>query len=222
MTRALSRQETQAALDELDQLSREEYNQSLEELLGDPDRALSSQKMARLSGIVVKRRFAQRSERPQGVASYTNANYLWKWEDTSTWPQGPERDLLERVRQPGPWNTIWDRERSGVIARTTPWPWFTDEADHERGLFKIVALYVKDKLAGEQRRTLGEYYRMNEPPGLRRGLDTATAVFDSTVLAPILGITGIPALAVAMSLMAIEYGFEKLIEPEDRGDEPGA
>jgi hypothetical protein len=219
MTRALSRQETQAALTELDQLSREEYSLSLEELLSDSDRLLAAQRMARLSGIVLKRPCADRTP---SLSSYTGAKYAWKWKDVSTWPQGPERALLEKLRQPGPWNTIWDRERSGTITRTAPWPWFTDEVDHERGLFKIVALYVKDRLAREQRKTLGEYYRMNEGPDLRRGLDIATAVFDSTILAPVLGVTGIPALAVAMSLIALEYGFERLTEPEDLGDEPGS
>jgi hypothetical protein len=93
-----------------------------------------------------------------------------------------------------------------------------DEVDHERGLFKIVALYVADVFQKQQRKTLAEYYRAAESPRLRRGLDLASIIFDSAVTAPILGITGIPGLSVSLVLLGIEYGFEKITEPDDLPD----
>jgi hypothetical protein len=79
----------------------------------------------------------------------------------------------------------------------------------------VLALYLKVRLSRSEVRMLAEYYRADESPELGRGLDLFTTAFDFAVLSPILGI---PAIAVSIGLICSEYGFEKLIEPDQTPD----
>ena len=54
------------------------------------------------------------------------------------------------------------------------WSQLKDDADNERGLFKILALYVDDKLKRREGKSLKEYLEADESPRFEAGLDLAT------------------------------------------------
>jgi hypothetical protein len=110
---------------------------------------------------------------------------------------------------PGPWN-----ERKPPIGNADDpvpitWSQLEDDADNERGLFKILALYVDDKLKRRDERSFREYLEADESPRFEAGLDLAMLVFDATVTGPVATLLGIPTLAVGLALVGIQYGYRK-------------
>jgi hypothetical protein len=120
---------------------------------------------------------------------------------------------------PGPWN-----EREPVAkkdAAPVDWDQFKSDVEHERGLFKILALYVDDKLKKRKRRTLQQYMKAEESRRFAAGLDLATVAFDWAVISPLMSIVGIPTVAVGVALVGVQYGYRRLTDTDvDRvGDE---
>jgi len=87
-----------------------------------------------------------------------------------------------------------------------------DDADNERGLFKIVVLYVDDKIKGCQRRSLRDYIEADESRRFEAGLDLATLIFDALVTAPLASLVGLPTIAVGITLVGIQWGYRKLTD----------
>ena len=111
--------DVEAALRELDELSQAEYEISLKNLLLDTSE-LSAQRMQRLTGIALKRKFAKSAGAPEFSA--TGAKRSWPWVDSpatkaSVAPR--EFALLNELRKPGPWK--FARHRI-VAMRTAPHP----------------------------------------------------------------------------------------------------
>jgi len=166
--KTLKKTEIRAALSELDTLCKDEYGIKLEQLLIDKTR-MAEMRMQRLTGIVLKQKFATRS----GPAphSATKARRSWPWKDGSPEKSaaGARRELkiLNQLRMPGPWNTI--KPLSGTSDDKTPitWEQFKGDVEHERGLFKVVALYVADKVKGREGKTLREYFDAKEVSPVR-------------------------------------------------------
>lgn len=209
-SKSIELEQIKAALAELDQISIDEYGLALEDLLLDPspDSALRVQ---RLTGIVLKRPFA----RPAPPASYsrTGARRSWPWAGGTPEEQAKvaprELAILNHLRMPGPWNER--KPLAGTADDLVPITWsdLKDDADTERGLFKILALYVDDKLKGREGRTLREYLETDESRRFEAGLDLATLIFDATVTPPLASLLGIPTLAVGVALVCIQYGYRK-------------
>ena len=87
------------------------------------------------------------------------------------------------------------------------------DVNQERGLFKIVALYLKDRLdkSGETK-TIAEYYNAEESETLCRGLDLATILAQGTIIGPIMSAVGVTGLAVGLALYVADYGVSRLFD----------
>ena len=95
------------------------------------------------------------------------------------------------------------------------------DAEHERGLFKFLALYVSDRVRKRDGKNVHDYLEAKESRNFETGLDLTMLVFDAAIMGPIAAVIGIPTLAVGVTLVGIRYGYRKLTDPnEDRtGDE---
>jgi hypothetical protein len=207
----LDRRQIQVALKELEDVSRDEYGIGLEDLLLDPS-PNSALRLQRLVGIVLKRPFARQA--PPVPYSQTGARRSWPWaDDTPDKHAGDapkEFAILNQLRMPGPWNERKPvAEPGGVRPIPITWAELKDDADNERGLFKILALYVDDKLKNRDRRTLREYLEADESRRFEAGLDLATLAFDWAVTTPLLTLLGVPSLAVGVALVGIQYGYRR-------------
>jgi len=216
--KALKKSEIRAALSELNELCKAEYGIELEQLLIDKT-PIAAMRMQRLTGIVLKQRFATPGPPPN--YSVTTARRAWPWKDGSPEESAAgaqrELELLNQLRMPGPWNER--KPLSGTSDDKIPITWdeFKDDVEHERGLFKVVALYVADKVKGRDGKTLREYVDAKESRRFEAGLDLAVLLSDVAVMGPIASLLGLPTLAVGLVLVGIQYGYRKLTDPsEDR------
>lgn len=216
----LSKSEIQTALTELDGLAKGEYGTTLEALLlsPDPNAKLRAQ---RLVGIALKRKFANPTGRP--AYSATGARRAWPWPDLSDslvpieGNAGEELALLEQLRMPGPWNER--KPLTGTAEDKIPISWseFKDDANNERGLFKILALFAVDQFNKRQRKTLKEYLGAPESKSFEAGLDLATLLFDWSVTPHLAAFIGVPVAVVGVGLVGMQFGYRLLTDPnEDR------
>jgi hypothetical protein len=202
--------EIHIALDELNEISRDEYGLGLEDLLLDPspDSALRVQ---RLTGIILKRPFAIAA--PPGAFSRTGARRSWPWASETPEAQAtiaPKQfAVLNQLRMPGAWNERKSLAGNAEDFVPITWSELKDDADNERGLFKILALYIDDQLKKRDRRSLQEYLKADESRRFEAGLDLASLVFDWAVTAPLLALLGVPSLAVGVALVGIQYGYRR-------------
>jgi hypothetical protein len=212
--KALKKSEIRTALSELNKLCQAEYEIDLEELLIDKSE-LAAMRMQRLTGIVLKQKFAKCG--PAAKKSITGARRAWPWKEgspeKSTARAQKELTLLNELREPGPWNER--KPRSGTNDDKVPITWdeFKDYVEHERGLFKVVALYVVDKVEGRKGKTLRKYFDAKESPRFEAGLDLATLLTEFAVLAPIASLLGVPTVAVGVTLVGLQYGYRRLKDP---------
>jgi hypothetical protein len=210
---SLQMAQIRAALAELDQLARAEYDEPLEALLLSRDH-IAELRVQRLVGVALKRKFAK----PAAPAPYsaTKAKRSWPWPDGADSMVPVEADasrelaLLEQLRMPGSWNEC--KSLTGTAADREPVSWseFKGDAEHERGLFKIIALYAADKFNGRERRTLKAYLEAPESRRFEAGLNLAELLFDVGVTGPLAGVLGVPTLAVGVALVGMQYGYRKL------------
>lgn len=211
----MDRKTIKTALSKLDRLSRAEYDVGLEELLlsTSPEAAL---RLQRIVGIVLKRPFAEKAPpNPQGI---TGARRSWPWLEKSPKElaaEGPrELAILNKLRMPGPWNERRKVGKNGdVIAAKSNWDEFKDDADNERGLFKILVLYVDDKLKKRKGKSLQEYVEAKESRRFEAGLNLTTLLFDAAVIGPLVSLLGIPAVAVGLALVVTQYGYRVATDP---------
>jgi hypothetical protein len=219
--KALTKSEIRAALFELNELCKAEYGIELEQLLIDktpsktgPVKLLAEERMQRLTGIVLKQRFA--TPRPLEGFSLTEARQRWPWKDGSPEESavGAQRELelLNELRKPGDWNE--QKLLSGTSDnKSITWDQFKHDVEHERGLFKVVALYVNDKLRGREGKTLREYFDAEESRRFEAGLDLAVLLTDLAVIGPIAGVLGVPTLVVGVGLVGLQFGYRTLTDP---------
>jgi hypothetical protein len=208
----LSKQDIQASLSELNALSLEEYGLTLEQVLLDPS-PMSAMRVQRLTGILLKRPFAIESGAP--AFSETKARRSWPWAQESPDVRAAvapaEFAVLNELRQPGPW-----QERTPPAgASEITWDQLKGDVEHERGLFKVLALYVNDKLRRQQGKSFKEYLEAKESKQFEAGLDLAQVVFDAAVMDPIAAAVGVPTVAVGVALVAIQYGYRIFTDPND-------
>ena len=214
----IQKAQIRAALAELDRLALAEYGMPLETLLLSHE-PIAELRVQRLVGVALKRKFAKPAE--PAPYSATRALRSWPWPDRtdSLAPIEPdaakELMLLEKLRMPGPWHE--GKAMTGTPEDQLPVSWseFKDDAEHERGLFKILALYVADKFDQKESKTLKAYIGASESKSFEAGLDLATLLFDAGVTTPLAGLLGVPTLAVGVALVGIRYGYRKLTDPNE-------
>jgi hypothetical protein len=210
----LGKTEIRAALSELNRLCRAEYEIELEELLIDKS-PLAALRMQRLTGIALKRKFARCRRATEKGATGAHRAWPWKKRSPEESKAGAERELklLNKLRMPGPWNER--KPLSGTSDDRVPITWdeFKDDVEHERGLFKVVALYVADKVKGREGKTLREYLDAEESPRFEAGLDLTVLLSEIAVITPIASLLGVPTVAVGVTLVAMQYGYRRLTDP---------
>src|SRR5687767_13192676 len=90
-----------AALREFDKLSLDEYGISLEQLLLDGSR-LGAQRMQRLTGIMLKQKFASPEAPAQFSATKARRSWPWSGSPESAASRAPQEfAILEELRKPG-------------------------------------------------------------------------------------------------------------------------
>jgi hypothetical protein len=212
--KSLETSEIRAALSELNQLCKAEYEIELEEMLINTG-PLAAMRMQRLTGIVLKQKFATCRQATEKGA--TGAHRAWPWKEGSLERSAAnaqrELALLNELRMPGPWNER--KPLSGTSDDKVPITWneFKDDVEHERGLFKVVALYVADKMKGREGKTIREYFDAKESRRFEAGLDLAVLLSDLAVMGPIGSLLGVPTVAVGVTLVAMQYGYRRLTDP---------
>ena len=149
-----------------------------------PDSALRVQ---RLTGIVLKRPFARAA--PPLLYSKTGARRSWPWANDAPEQQAKvapkEFAILNQLRMPGPWNERKPLAGNADDLEPITWNDLKDDADNERGLLKILALYVNDKLKHRDGKSFREYLEADESPRFEAGLDLAMLLFDAAVTGPV-------------------------------------
>ena len=145
----LTKHQVDETLRQLDRLCREEYQTDrqygLVDLLADTDSELGAIRLQRLTGILLKRRFAE----PKPICnrqSETLANHSWKW-DLGRFAD-PDLQLINEFRV---LNDIRGKLWEGGDREPT-WIDLRHEAEHERGLFKVLVLWIDDTIKGEKKK----------------------------------------------------------------------
>lgn len=186
----------------------DEYKQGLEDLLLDPspDSALRIQ---RITGIALKRSFAIKTS--AAPYSRTGARRSWPWAEGTAEQQAKDAPkefaVLNQLRMLGPWNER--KPLAGTAEDLVPIKWedFKDDADNERGLFKILSLYVDDKLKRRDGKSFDEYFKAKESRRFEAGLDLAVLLFDAAATVPVATVLGVPSVAVGLVLVGIQLGI---------------
>lgn len=204
-------------LKDLDQLCQEEYSKpgqdyGLLQLLADKDHDLALERLQRLTGVMLKRRFAM-PHPVEGATSATRANRQWHWDrdrlESSAPAETPELGILDELRR--------DLPRSARRAPT--WEGLAFEAEHERGLYKLLVLWIADKWQGKETESIRNYIDAKESPRFESILDVADTVSQAAITGGLaaLGISG--DVAVPLVLIAAQYGYRKIFDKAERGDD---
>ena len=200
-----------AAVAELDGLCQSEYGIGLVSLLQDRDQKpdLTLERLRRLTGILLKQPFAEPTEVEPGETTDTGANYRWAWQkDRMLDPASKARPEYQVLMQLFP--RYGQGEDEQVIHALSQLA--------ERGVYKALSLWLKDKLKGDQTKSFREYSARKESAEFATLLniaDWASQGVIGSVLAPV---AGVPAVAVALGLIVGKYGYQKLVEGREGVD----
>lgn len=197
---------------DLDTLCRDEYGQELIDVLGDSDRDRSARRMRRLAGILLKRDFAVPKPIGEGPTK-TDANRAWIWQsDKLEQPANPnsgEYCLIDAIRE----------ELPAIPGHNPTWDDLLFEAEHERGLFKVLAQYVEDKLEKRETKSFREYHSAKESPVFKAQVDLANTVFNFAMTPVYASILPVPGIVVALSVIGIQFGYDSIFSAEEERDE---
>jgi hypothetical protein len=187
------------ALRRLDDLSQAEYGESIVDVVEDPDR------LRRLTGIMIKKPFGT----PHAIGSHgtaTGARRYWKWDTrklANPDPASPEFQMLDELRahvglRPGP-------EGFEQLA---------DHAENERGLFKITAAWLHDKLGGRKPKTLREYYGAEESKKASVLLDLADMLANFGLTPVYIALLPAGGFVVPILLLAAKHGYAAVFDSD--------
>lgn len=207
----LSHDEYQAAVDDLDKLCRSEYDAGLVDILQDEDRDLTLERLRRLTGILLKRPFgAATTARKEETA--TGANFYWDWQFDRLFnplPEArPQYDLLVQIVTTPSEQAIGipDDQLQGRLGDLA-----------ERGVYKVLALWIKDKLKGDETKSFREYTAQPESAEFHTLLNIADWASQGVIGTVLASTVGVPAVVVSLGLIMGKYGYQKLVEERDGG-----
>ena len=83
----------------------------------------------------------------------------------------------------------------------------TYQVDTERGLFKVTALWLQDRLRGQETRSLREYYGAAESARFEALLDAADSLAVLALTPVYAAVFPAGALAVPFVLIAAKFGY---------------
>jgi hypothetical protein len=189
-----------AALRELDELSLAEYGVPLVEVVEEPDR------LRRLTGIMIKKPFGT----PHPIAGHgtmTGARRYWDWDSSKLAhpddPSSPEYLMLDELRAfvgfpPG---------RQGLKD-------LAGHAENERGLFKVTAAWLQDKLRGQKSKSLREYYGAAESKKASALLDLADMLANFALTPVYAALLPAGGFVVPILLLAAKHGYAAVFESD--------
>lgn len=216
MAETLTRQEIQAAVTKLDALCRQEYGgddrYGLLELLADADTELAAARLQRLTGILLKEPFA-RAEPIGESPSDTHANRKWDWKpeklNDNHLQQSQEFRVLDQIRHQLP---------KLVRGREPTWKDFLSEADHERGVYKLLTLWVADKWKRRESKSIKEYLAQDETPEFEALLNVADLVGQAALSIALTPIIPFAPVVVSLTIIGATYGYGKITKAPERRD----
>ena len=202
----------------LDDLCQEEYGQGLVQLLGDSDEQLAARRLRRLTGVTLKMEFAEPT--PIGsVPSESGALRYWTWDEKLAKgevrdPSNPNYVVLDQLREALP--TL----DPSYEWRDASWPHLVEEAEHESGLFRVLACWVDDKLSGRETSSFREYFVGDASLNVGTTADVAETVFNHA-MAPVFA-AFIPGagLVVPLILVGARFGLTRMLEGLQRTRRP--
>ena len=206
MNNRISKADLSVGIDQLNDLCRSEYDVDLVELLQDPNKELTLERLRRMTGILIKRPFAE-PVKVDPSHTLTQSNNSWSWNpsllDDAKRKRLPEYQLLmaAAAKMPG---SGPEPERVQELA--------------ERGVYKYFALWLKDKLEGEETKSVKQYLSEPESPEFESLLDLTDTLSQMAIGGVLLATLGVPGIVVSVSLIGINYGYRKLTEASDTPD----
>jgi len=207
MENTISKTVISSGIEDINKLFKLEYKIDLVELLKGEDTELVLERLRRLTGILLKRPFAS-PESIEPAKTETGSFRSWSWDDklmqSSEDCKSSEYQLLiEMAKQ-------YDEKASGISA-------FSDL--RERGLYKCLALWLKNKASGEDTNSIQEYLSKHESPEFESLLDIFNNLSQASITAVLMAYTCVPGIAVVLALMGTRYGYRKLIEDKNISDQ---
>jgi hypothetical protein len=191
-------------LNQLDELSQAEYGMSAVEVAEDPDR------LRRLTGIMIKQPFGK--AHPIGNhRTATGARRYWEWDTnllvTPDEPGSPEYRMLDELRAQAGFTPTPD----GFIE-------FTRQTETERGLFKIAALWLHDKLRGHNPKSLRRYYGAEESKKAAALLDLADMLANFALTPVYMALLPAGGFIVPILLLAAKHGYASVFDSKGTPD----
>jgi hypothetical protein len=122
-------------------------------------------------------------------------------------PASPEYELLLALRDHYQYS-------SGVLGLEQ----LASHADSERGLFKIVAGWLDDKLRGKDARSLREYYGAAESKKAEALLDLADLLTNFALTPVYVALFAGGGFVVPLVLLAAKHGYKAVFESDEVGD----
>ncbi len=213
----LTKEQVHDAIRTLDCLCRKEYGENnqygLVDLLSDPDEELSAARLQRLCGLILKKNFATPIKLKM-KSVVTKANNGWKWDlnkfEDKKLQQTQEFWVLNQLRE---WLPTYDSYRKST------WDDLRDEADTERGLYKISTLWIQDKWKGCETKSIRDYLEQEESPRFEAVLNIAEWVSQEALAIALSSIIPVPTFIVPLSIIGARYGYRKITEAPNQRDD---
>jgi hypothetical protein len=204
---ALTKKDVDNALSELSTICEGEYRVSLAKLFDDADQAMVAKKLKRITGIALKRKFVEPG--PPNPVGETHALHSWKWQGSpeDKRDQAPDEfALLCELRKAGQWNV---RPPAPGASELT-WKQFQDDVESERGLFKVLVLYLENTLNKGPKKTIREYLDAPETKLDQATFDLADLVLTSMLVEPAAQALGVLPVVAGIVLVGVRYGYDVL------------
>ena len=208
------------AVQELDSLCNEEYGIDLVALLNDQDTEMAAQRMRRLTGIILKRRFAEPhliDGSDSTKFSSTGAHRYWVWHEVGEFAADGETAPDEFAVLDGLRRALPEIGFGGDAS----WDYLVGMADHESGLFVILATWAKKRIEGRETRPLAQ--ALAEPVDRRfQKLTEVTDIVANFAMTPLFA-SAVPleGLIVPFSILGLKYGYGALFGQQGEPDGSG-
>ncbi len=209
MDSGFNQQDLVEAFKQLNDLSVEEYGEDLGTATSGQD-GTAEYRLARLTGILLKQNFGYAEEVDNSNAGASRA---WEWfrgdeleEVLNDKSNAPNVELLKSTVEH--WMQTQGMEQADASGRQM-WTDLAVQLDSESELFKVIALWVKDKWDGSTDRTWKDRLNAEQTPEFSLALDAvdfATLSGLALALAPVL-----PQASVAIGVGAfiLKFGYRK-------------
>ena len=198
----------------LDRLCQEEYGIQLVELVDDST-DLGAQRRRRLAGVVMKHKFAESETMTKGQTP-TEALRRWSWDENKL------NEVIDPDQSDGgeAWFVDQLRLMMPQVGRQATWADLQIEADTERGLFKVAALWLNDKARGQATKEWSEYYHAPESRVFKTSLNVANTLAELGIVGLLSSILPAGPLLGAVGLVLLKDGTDVIFANDPDYDLP--